>query len=65
MSITRAVFYCTKETPWRKEHHVKGTQVVHDAVVTVGEQRDGWPGGDLQDNQCRNCGHTWTQELPQ
>ena len=55
-------FQCTKETPWSSD---KGTPVEHDAVEEVGDQQDGWPGGDIVTKRCKNCGHKWTQELPQ
>ncbi len=31
----------------------------------VGEQEDGWPGGDIVTYECPNCGTRWKQELPQ
>ncbi len=55
-------FVCTPGTPWTPD---KGTPVQHSAVVEVGEQRDGYPGGDIQRYRCNNCGHEWTAELPQ
>jgi hypothetical protein len=30
-----------------------------------GEQRDGWPSGDVQDVHCENCGLDFQVELPQ
>ena len=55
-------FQCTKDTPWKPEY---GTPVNHTSTHEVGEQRDGWPGGDLVTIECRNCGHRWEAELPQ
>ena len=56
------MFVCTKETPW--DRTVKGP-VQHNAAHEVGEQEDGWPGGDMVTYECSNCGHRWRAELPQ
>lgn len=53
---------CTKENPWDRK--TKGS-VRHSDAHEVGEQEDGWPGGDIVTYECRNCGHRWRQELPQ
>jgi len=53
---------CTKENPWTPE---KGFPVQHDAAHEVGEQEDGYPGGDIVTMECSNCGTRWKQELPQ
>ena len=54
---------CSKADPWdRKER--KGVQVAHVNASEI-RQRDGYPGGDLVDYQCPNCGHKFTVELPQ
>lgn len=55
-------FLCTKTNPWKPEF---GKRVSHDDVVELGDQTDGYPGGDLQKFKCNNCGHEWTAELPQ
>jgi hypothetical protein len=55
-------FQCTKATPWKPAY---GRYVEHDNTHEVGEQRDGYPGGDWITVECRNCGHRWEQELPQ
>ncbi len=55
-------FQCTAETPWRKD---LPTPVEHSSVEEVGEQQDGWPSGDTVLMRCKNCGTTWTMELPQ
>lgn len=55
-------FHCTATTPWKPEY---GTPVVHEGTDNIGEQEDGWPGGDIITVKCRNCGHIWRQELPQ
>lgn len=55
-------FQCTKATPWDKE--IKGP-VTHHGAAEVGEQRDGYPGGDIVTMRCEFCGHEWETELPQ
>jgi rubrerythrin len=37
----------------------------HTNTEEVGDQEDGWPGGDIQKYRCKDCGHTWKEELPQ
>ena len=37
----------------------------HPEARQIGEQRDGYPGGDLADFRCPICRHEWTEELPQ
>jgi hypothetical protein len=53
---------CTKNNPWKPE---MGFPVEHDAAHEVGEQEDGYPGGDIVTMECSNCGTQWKQELPQ
>jgi hypothetical protein len=36
----------------------------HTNTEEVGDQQDGWPGGDIITVRCKDCGHQWTQELP-
>lgn len=55
-------YLCTPEHPWAPG---LPTPVEHPDAHEVGDQRDGWPGGDLQRMRCPNCGHRWTKELPQ
>lgn len=58
---------CTMEnpyTPTRDEEEV-GNRREHSDVREIGEQEDGYPSGDIVTKQCRNCGLTWKQELPQ
>ena len=55
-------FICTKENPWS---HEKGLRATHPDAVEDGDQRDGWPSGDMQDYKCPNCGLRFTVELPQ
>ena len=57
---------CTKEKPWDKvPGGWGGGRVVHPDAHEVGEQQDGYPGGDIVTMECPNCGHRWEQELPQ
>jgi hypothetical protein len=37
----------------------------HTNVEEVGDQEDGYPGGDIQRMRCKDCGETWWTELPQ
>ena len=55
-------YLCTKEHPWTKS--IPGP-VQHTGAHEVGEQRDGYPGGDIITMECSNCKHRWTEELPQ
>jgi len=48
---------CTKEKPNRN------CRVHPDAIS--GEQRDGYPAGDIQEYTCPNCGLYFEVELPQ
>lgn len=57
-----SAFKCTPENPW---HVGLSTPVEHSDVHEVGEQEDGYPGGDIVTYECRNCGHRWKSELPQ
>lgn len=58
---------CTAENPSTKERDEvePGYGWEHDAVEEVGDQEDGWPGGDIQEFKCLNCGVSWKAELPQ
>lgn len=58
------LFLCTKATPWDKVER-PGQQVQHADAHEVGEQQDGWPGGDIVRMQCPHCGQEWKEELPQ
>lgn len=55
-------FICTPETPWRPG---LPTPVKHPGTREVGEQEDGYPGGDIVTVECVACGHRWKMELPQ
>lgn len=53
---------CTPERPWTE---ADGGPVVHRGAREVGEQEDGWPGGDIVRYECVDCGAQWSAELPQ
>jgi hypothetical protein len=58
---------CTKDNPYTPERdkNEPGRGWEHEGAHEVGEQRDGWPGGDIVTMQCPNCGIRWEKELPQ
>lgn len=62
MTDQRERYRCTKDAPWREGML---TPVEHDAVHEVGDQDNGWPGGDIVTYECRNCKTRWRSELPQ
>lgn len=37
----------------------------HHGAREVGDQSDGYPGGDIQRMECTDCGEKWKSELPQ
>lgn len=53
---------CTKDKPMPKD---AGGSWEHEGAHEVGEQADGYPGGDIIQMRCPNCGITWREELPQ
>lgn len=55
-------FKCTPETPWNPSI---ASPVEHIKAEEVGDQEDGWPGGDIVRYHCPVCGHSWKSELPQ
>ncbi len=57
-------FLCSPEHPMPKDAP-NGTRWVHTNVAEVGEQEDGYPGGNLQRMRCKDCGVNWKMELPQ
>ena len=57
-----ADFICTPENPWSPD---KGRRALHTNAHEVGQQEDGWPGGDIVTMRCDDCGHEWKMELPQ
>lgn len=53
---------CTRYDPWTPD---KGFPVSHVDAKEVGDQEDGWPGGDIVRMECPHCGVSWKKELPQ
>ena len=53
---------CTPERPFQSTDH---GYWCHPNAVEVGEQEDGYPGGDIVRYECPHCGHRWREELPQ
>jgi hypothetical protein len=39
--------------------------ILHPDARKIGDQRDGWPSGDLVTMRCPHCGWEWEKELPQ
>lgn len=60
--MTDSRYLCTAETPWKREY---GYPVVHEDAHEVGDQENGWPGGDIVRMKCPHCGAIWKRELPQ
>ena len=60
--LLRDAYICTANMPWRED---LGVPVVHPDAREIGDQEDGWPGGDLVNYLCPHCGHRWRMELPQ
>ena len=58
------IIECTKEAPWDLKKN-PDDRVRHHDVEEIGEQEDGWPGGDIVTYRCKNCGTKWLAELPQ
>lgn len=59
---TTTRFRCTAETPWSPN---EGERASHPDAHEVGEQEDGYPGGDIVTYKCPHCGVQWKAELPQ
>lgn len=57
----RTLHECTKEAPYKKGMLGRW---IHDAHE-VGEQHNGYPGGDIVTMECKVCGKQWERELPQ
>jgi len=53
---------CTADDPWTRE---KSRYGIHPDAREVGEQRSGWPSGDIISKRCPHCGVSWEEELPQ
>lgn len=58
---------CTKDKPWdRIQRPPRGEgRIVHPDAREVGDQEDGYPGGDIIRMECPHCGVDWKEELPQ
>lgn len=56
---------CTKDNPYTKERDYPDSRWEHADAREVGDQEDGWPGGDIVHYECVNCGKKWSCELPQ
>lgn len=55
---------CTPEDPMTPDRD-HGQRWEHRDTEEVGDQMDGWPGGDVVTVRCKACGTTWREELPQ
>ncbi len=58
------IIECTEEHPWDGISR-RNQRIRHHGAEEVGDQRDGWPAGDIQPMRCRFCGARWETELPQ
>jgi len=56
---------CTREDPYDREKHKDCHPIVHPEARQVGEQEDGYPGGDIIIMVCPICKTRWRRELPQ
>ena len=56
---------CTKENPYSEERDGPQVRWEHGNVIEIGDQKDGYPGGDIQRVKCLNCGLEWDVELSQ
>lgn len=63
VNILDTYFICTKDNPYTIDG-AYGRRVIHpDANEKT--QHDGYPGGDIVDYECPNCGKEFSVELPQ
>lgn len=56
---------CTKDNPYSQERDKSNVIWKHINALEVGEQKDGYPGGDIQRFYCPICSIEWKEELPQ
>ena len=58
---------CSFDSPWTKERAATEGERgwCHLSAHEVGEQEDGYPGGDIIRVKCPACGLEWKEELPQ
>jgi hypothetical protein len=57
-------FICSENHPWTPGMGTEGG-VVHVEAHEVGEQENGYPGGDIVTYECPVCKTRWRTELPQ
>jgi hypothetical protein len=57
-------YLCSPEHPMPADYP-SNSRWAHTNVEEVGDQEDGYPGGDMQRMHCKDCGYTWWTELPQ
>jgi len=62
MSIMDKRHTCTADDPWTRDKSFYGD---HPDAVEVGDQEDGYPGGDIVTYDCPHCGLRFRCELPQ
>jgi len=58
------IIECTKEYPWDGKKD-PDARVRHHDTKEIGDQENGYPGGDIVTKECENCGHRWRMELAQ
>ncbi len=58
----RGNFHCAPNHPMPKGAEGRWE---HTNAHEVGEQKDGYPGGDIVTMECADCGERWKMELPQ
>jgi hypothetical protein len=54
-------YICMKENPWTPK---KG-RACHPDAFEVGEQKTGWPSGDIVTYECPHCGKRFREEISQ
>ncbi len=57
---------CRPENPMPiGDHEAYRYRWEHTNTEEVGDQENGYPGGDIVKIRCKDCGLTWKEELPQ